>query len=89
MDRSMKSAKTASVALRIGTNPDLRATWCRADQAGSCNACSDRSAVEVCEVHLRGLSFRLCPACKDQLQGLFSAMKATRKESLRCRAHDA
>lgn len=36
---------------------------------GYCNACTNRDIVEVCEIGLRSLSFRLCNNCKDKLLG--------------------
>lgn len=41
---------------------------------GSCNACTSFTQLieydTVTEVHLRGMSFRLCPACRKTLKGL-------------------
>jgi hypothetical protein len=37
---------------------------------GSCNACTERKEEHVTVVHLRGLSFRLCCACRIKLKEL-------------------
>ena len=37
------------------------------NNAGYCNACTNRDITEICEVTLRSLSFRLCCSCKNIL----------------------
>ena len=59
-----------------GFNESIRVAPALKSFAGSCNACTngrynldDQNQPLVTEVHLRGLSFRLCAHCHEILKG--------------------
>lgn len=73
MDRSMASAHVPPVGMQIGVNESIRvAKGLDRRVYGSCNACATSTQAaeyqDVMEVQLRGLTFRLCPACAEQLK---------------------
>nr|WP_293595615.1 hypothetical protein [Polaromonas sp. 39-63-25] len=73
MSNPMASAHKANPSMQVSLNEFL-AVKKGLDKArhGSCNACAPSTQTEeystVTEVELRGLVFRLCPACANTLK---------------------
>jgi hypothetical protein len=73
MSRPMRSAHAAPSGLQVGINESIQvAKGLVRSHAGSCNACTPETQATgyetVTEVQLRGLNFRLCPACTKTLK---------------------
>lgn len=73
MHKSMASAHTVDHSMKVNFNEVIEARkGLDRRHAGSCNACTPFTQVEdyttVTEVQLRGLTFRLCPACGHKLK---------------------
>lgn len=73
MHKSMVSAHVPDHSMQVNLNEEIHVSK-DVDRAinGSCNACTPfTQAMEyqvVTKVELRGLTFRLCPACKAKLK---------------------
>jgi hypothetical protein len=73
MPHPMATAHTAPSGLHVGVNETIQVVKnLGRSHAGSCNACTPATQATgyetVTEVQLRGLNFRLCPACAKTLK---------------------
>lgn len=73
MNQAMATAHVPPVGMQIGINESMQVTkGLDRLSRGSCNACTlstqSDDYVTVTEVQLRGLNFRLCPACAKTLK---------------------